>query len=360
MPKIYPYRTSFTHNGKRYYVWADSEADLRYKTAQKMAELMQHDPVTGGQMTVRAWTERAIDTYKTNQKEITRTKYVNRVNHCILADIGSMRLQDVKPLHCQRCLNRQNGMSKTQINEVYNALRFIFRTAVANDLIRKNPAEHIQKPNGTHVPRRALTDEERETVRIVADLKPKYKLFLLILDCGCRPSEAAEAMGKDIVYRNGVPFLHIRGTKTANSDRTVPIPPSLYERIKDTPKGAYIAEYKGGGKITDANRWRVWQSMKRDMNIQLGAKMYRNQLQEDLIAPDLVPYCMRHDYCTRLAKAKVDIRTAQKLMGHSSIELTASIYTHVDNDDIMEAATLMGCTPGCTPKPTFNHQKSPF
>lgn len=41
--------------------------------------------------------------------------------------------------------------------------------------------------------------------------------------CGYRPSEAANCTGRDIVMKNGYPMLHIRGTKTSNADRFVPI-----------------------------------------------------------------------------------------------------------------------------------------
>lgn len=44
---------------------------------------------------------------------------------------------------------------------------------------------------------------------------------------------------------------------------------------------------------------------------------------------DLTAYCLRHTYCTNLQKQGVDIRTAQYLMGHSSIQMTAKIYTHI-------------------------------
>ena len=49
-------------------------------------------------------------------------------------------------------------------------------------------------------------------------------------------------------------------------------------------------------------------------------------------APDLVPYCLRHTFCTDLQKKGIDVRVAQKLMGHSKIDLTASIYSHLDED----------------------------
>ena len=57
--------------------------------------------------------------------------------------------------------------------------------------------------------------------------------------------------------------------------------------------------------------------------------------------PDLVPYCLRHEYCTELARQGSDIRIAQKLMGHSDIKLTANIYTNFNSDDVLTAAKIL-------------------
>ena len=74
----------------------------------------------------------------------------------------------------------------------------------------------------------------------------------------------------------------------------------------------------------------------------MGCKVYRNQLLPPYpLAPDLVPYCFRHEYCTNLARNGIDIRVAQKLMGHASIQMTANIYTNLDNSDIVEVAHIL-------------------
>lgn len=82
----------------------------------------------------------------------------------------------------------------------------------------------------------------------------------------------------------------------------------------------------------------------------MGCEVYRNELIPPLpLAPDFVPYMFRHTYCTDLQKKGIDIRTAQKLMGHSSISITAEIYTHVGTKEIVKAGKILkGCTTSCT------------
>lgn len=341
MPKTYKYRTSFTYNGKRYIVRADTEKELAVKKAFKLRDLEENAVTVESSMSVRDWIAICIDTYKTNQKEITRKKYEARVRHCITERIGNLKLKAVKPIDCQQCLNAQAGRSKTQINEVYQALKFIFGKAQENGLIQANPAARIVRPSYKVNHRRALTEEEQAVVMDVAVTDRRYYLFLFMLLCGCRPSEAAGVRVSDITEKDGVCLLHIRGTKTANADRVVPFPGVLFDLVKDFPADAYIAVNKNGKPFVPDKRQELWRSFKRQINIRLGAAMYRNKLLEHLFADDVSPYSLRHTYCTNLAKAGVDIRTAQKLMGHSDISLTASIYTHIDDTDIIKAATIM-------------------
>ena len=182
--------------------------------------------------------------------------------------------------------------------------------------------------------RRALTSEERKFFVQVGLEDRRFYLFMLMLFCGCRPSEASECMGKDIKHSEH-PMLHIRGTKTALSDREVPIPDILYQKIKNTPKNEYIACTNTGHKISPYERRREWKYFTRCINMAMGAKTYRNALIPPLpLADDLEPYCLRHEYCTELARRGIDIRIAQKLMGHSTITLTANIYTNLQSSDL--------------------------
>lgn len=354
MPKKYKYRKDFTIDGRRYTVYANTKRELIEKETRKRIAIENDDCRIDSSMLLRDWADQCVETYKTNQKEVTRQKYVSRMNHCILEPIGDMRLKDIKPLHCQNVMNLQAGNSRTQINEVYQTLLFLFKHAVANGLLKSNPAEHIIKPKYEWHHRRALTANEREHCIKVGRTDRRYYYFLLMLYCGCRPSEAAAAKGSDIrILSNGMPALHIRGTKSDNADRVVPMPQDFYDLIKWIPADEPIA-MTNRGPVTENNRTRIWESFKRQLNISMGCKVYRNALVPPYpLSPDLVPYCLRHEYCTELARRGIDIRIAQKLMGHSDIKLTANIYTNLNSDDITDIAELLagkGTAPGTAVK----------
>lgn len=352
MSKKYKYIQDFTFEGKRYKVRADSKKELALKVARKQLELENNLVVYDSRMPVKQWTLTALITYKTSLSDRALYEMKLRIQKHILPELGSIPIGKVKPVQCQQLLNSKEGFSKEYINKIYQDLNFIFRTAVENEMINKNPAANITKPKGTVTHRRSITNHEREHLLRVCDADPHYLLFLLMLYCGCRPAEAAECRANDIVVIDGISFLHIRGTKTENSDRQVPIPPYLLERIPDRDPFDVLSPNRHGRPHSLASYKRLVSHLYRDLNLSMGCRTYRNALIPPYpLAEDFVPYCLRHTYCTDLQKAGVDIRTAQKLMGHADIQTTANIYTHQDNETLKAAAKLLGCDTLCDTAP---------
>ncbi|MDA8378225.1 MAG: site-specific integrase [Planctomycetia bacterium] len=69
-----------------------------------------------------------------------------------------------------------------------------------------------------------------------------------------------------------------------------------------------------------------------------GMKRFRTDLKRAGIPVD--DFCfhrLRHTYCTMLVKSGCRMKEAQQLMRHSTIELTAKIYTHLGMTDIAGA-----------------------
>lgn len=92
--------------------------------------------------------------------------------------------------------------------------------------------------------------------------------------------------------------------------------------LADTPHlSRYIVPAADGGDMTRSAFTRLW-------NSHVAA----------LVPFSLHPHMLRHTYATTLYRAGVDLRTAQKLMGHSSIQVTADIYTHLEQEDSLHVA----------------------
>lgn len=89
--------------------------------------------------------------------------------------------------------------------------------------------------------------------------------------------------------------------------------------------------------LTQTNVRRLWHSFKRDLDIALGAELYRNKIIVHGLDQAVTPYFLRHTYCTSLFEIGIDLKTAQYLMGHASIKTTANIYTHFTERSLYKA-----------------------
>ena len=335
--KEYKYRKTFTYEGKRYQIYGNTLDEVYEKKQKKLAALKEENVLYTGAMTVAQWTDKALSVYKGNVKNLDTME--QRINKHILSKIGGLQIKKVTPIQCQEILNAQAGMSFSHVNKIFQELKFIFRTAMLNDIIKKDPTVSLVRPNSNKGKRRSLTENEKAHLLKLFSETDDFLLFELMYYLGCRPGEAIGLIGRDI-GKDGL--MHIRGTKTVNADRYVPIPDELMVKIKGTQPFDAIAKNNAGKPFDESSYDRRVAALKRALNISMGARTYRNELIPPLpLAEDFVPYCLRHTYCTNLARAGVDIRTAQKLMGHANIAMTADIYTHVDDKDIKEAAKLI-------------------
>ena len=352
MPKGYITKT-FTHNHKRYYVYGKTEEEAIEKKILKKQELEKIHHLEQGNMTVKDWAYKAVDAYKTNQKDVTRETYLQAMNAHVIKHLGVYTLKSVRSIDCQNILNKLQGYSTAYINRIYQILVFIFDTAVRNNYIAVNPAINITKPKGTTKKRRAITDEERNALYQVYKSNAEYLPFIVMLECGLRPSEIRELKHEDIQTIKGKTVIHVNGTKTEKADRFVPVPPHLYEKL--IKSNGYVFRNRHDLPYNKQSFMRLTSRLREDMNriiraekIEIkymtptGQERKRKEFIGELpLASDFVPYCLRHTYCTDLKDKGVDIRDAQYLMGHADITTTANIYTHGSADTALKVADVI-------------------
>ena len=311
---------TFRYNGKKYFVYGKTEREALQKLFEKQAALRAGEETSGGKMLVRKWYKIAFEQFKPNCSEHYVYDMEKRFEKHVLPSIGSCTVEDVTPLHLQMIMNAQKGKSKSLITKLSQEIFFVFDVARKNKMIRENPAQDLVKPKAVYQKRRSITDEERRHLLQVIPTDPRFVFFQLMLYCGCRPAEAAEVRFEDVTDVQGIPFLHIRGTKTANSDRLVPIPKELYPLLVSVQNKGIVAPNSRGNKHTESS--------------------YKRKPLP--LAPDFVPYLLRHTYCTDLKKKGVDLRIARDFMGHADIQTTANIYDHDDGETLVLGARQMG------------------
>jgi integrase len=306
-------------------------------------------------MTVAAWADTWLETYKRPMIGNSEYRsYKSLLNTAIIPAIGSMQLQGVKDVHLQLLLNSREGNSKTDVKRLRTMLRGMFSKASSSSmrLVAFNPATGLTLPNHTDNIRRSITPEERAAMLPLMETHRAGLWLKLMLHCGLRPGEDRALDWSDIDFENKVIRVHFavkaktRDIGKPKSDagiRDVPIPDVLLpvllaaRRAPDTP----VLARADGSRHTETSLRRYWNSFKRELDIAMGAELYRNKIVKSVVAEDLVPYCLRHTYCTDLEDAGVPINIARYLMGHADIKTTSRRYTHTTDYVIGEARDMM-------------------
>lgn len=329
------YRCTFTFEGKRYFVKGKTQREADQKAALRKAD-MEAGRVAASKKTVAEWWPEYLETYHPKASDGTLVLYDSIYRHAIAPEIGPRALKSVRSADLQRIMNNLSTRSESYAKKARFLIVGLFKAAVENDLIPKSPAAGLRLPE-TAEPheRRALTMTERTLFLNASEACGMPGLFFqFIYFCGLRPSEVLRIHYEDLDREARV--LHVRGTKTKAATRDVPVPLAL-----EVPEGSGpVFLTKNGTAPSKGAPRHYWRTVTREMT----------RISGEPVAADLTPYCLRHDYCTRLQEVGVPIDVARRLMGHSSVEITSKIYTHASEIALEAARKLIDGRGGCDPE----------
>ena len=204
----------------------------------------------------------------------------------------------------------ESKASWTQFNQAVCALRFFYRVTLPCDFA----VEHIPfAKTKKKLPTVLSVDEVRRLLGAVTNIKHRAVLSL-IYATGARLGEATHLQVGDI---DGARMtVHIRCGK-GGKPRMVPMSAALRELLRaywlvERPCGYLFPGVTPDRPLHDNSVQKV---------------CARARLRARIDKPASV-HTLRHSYATHLLELGVDLRTIQKLLGHSSLSTTA-IYVHV-------------------------------
>lgn len=294
-------------DGRRKMVYGRTIAETN-QAADALRDQDRAGLIVGDTTTVNEWAKTWITTYKAGLRNNTLQGYRNAYNNHILPHIATMKLQDIRPVH----------------------VRQLFTTARQNGLMLKDPTEGIKvTPHARPQKKKFLTlDEQNALISVLEPLEDRHPLCFvaLCLYCGLRREEALGLQWGDIkdgkltvnrasTFLNNQPDPN-QELKNKTSHRAIPIPQRLQSILEKHPRtGLYLLTCADGRPLTQIAFRRMWDKVRQ-------------------AAPcEVRPHQLRHSYCSNLYRAGIDLKTAQYLMGHATIQMTANVYTHMEKDD---------------------------
>ena len=331
----YKHRHREKYRGVPIDIKAHTSAELSAKVEAKKKEIDRGK--VDDSIRVSSFGEMFLESTKKNVVSASWYQDLTYMWGAIVRELGDRPIKDIRPIHLQNYLNSLD-MADSTIKKRYDLIMQVFHHAFINGFTPTDYTLGLVRPHGAETKTgRSITDHEREVLLQVLDGHRGELFCKLMLYCGLRPAEAQALQWKDIdlikktitvskdLKRDG----RVGSPKTNAAYRSIPIPDHLIAFLQSNHSDPFDYVFS----LNPTWRRRMWDSVRREMNLAMGCRTYRNKLVPPYpLADDFALYNLRHTYCTDLEKMGVPINIASRFMGHANIGITSKIYTHASTE----------------------------
>ena len=309
---------------------ADTKVELNAKIEQYKESLRRAS--NPSEITFGVYSEKWKDTFKKNRSQKTLDMYDYALTKC--SALNGTAVCRITKTMCQAVLN-DVWDKPSSARQVHLTLNQVFKAAINDGIIIKNPAEGVEIPKSKRKEIYLMTDNDLNAVR-KANLNPKDRMFVEILMVfGLRPGEALALQPSDFDLKKKI--LHItkslellddgtsiiKDTKTGIS-RDIPIPDEIISHLR-----SYFKDMKGDYMFTKEDGGLFTKSAYRKMSVRIANRII------EAGGPKITMYQFRHRRATDLyyltQRGTISVKKASSLLGHSE-EVFLSTYAHIDEE----------------------------
>lgn len=246
------YMGRFKYQGETYTIYGKNVKKLEKQLSELRYEVEHGLKGKGDNMTLNAWFEVWLHDYKSKTvRDSTMIRYTDQYNQYIKKELGMKRLSQLKPIMLQRHFNQMAAAdySTKTITDTYNVLHSMFKVALQNNFIFRNPCDAVILPKTKEKERRVLTIDEQKEVLEHAKGRICETLVRVALGTGMRAGELLGLTWDDIDFKNRE--IHVNKTlvyirdlksekyyfkfqspKTKSGSRTIPMQEDVYNALK--------------------------------------------------------------------------------------------------------------------------------
>ena len=354
-------------NGKRHTVRGKSTKEVEEKIAELKRELKGGADPALRNITVKEWSARWFESEMTGNS----TRHKDGTQHqldLINAQIGSMKVRDVRLIHLNTTMNTRKGMSESQIDKMHNTITRLFRAARQNQIIRLDPAVDLKKPKGTYTGHRCLEPHEINLLLNHWDTCAAGVWAITMMLSGVRRGECLALRSEDFLFDKGVirvqDAVEINNNQVTRKGKTKsvagmretpmlePLSSIIRQDFAEHPRKDFVRAVNGKA-ITESSFNAQWDTlMRRLTKINAGyspdrippkkteAKAeFNKRIEAHKI--DFDRHDLRHTFATFLYEAGVDEKTAMFYLGHTSPEMTRDLYAHLREEQMRRSDTKL-------------------
>lgn len=325
-------------------IYGKTKKELELKITEITQQLQNGIAVWENGVTFRELSDIWLNQYNPMAKERWKYQHQHIIEKHLLPTLGDFKVKDLRQLHLQMIISnlaKLDYASRTMKEIKQTAVR-IMRVAVDSDLILRNPFTGVVIPGKEPNERQPLSPEQ---IKLVADTWRGHRMgcgAMIMLYAGLRKGELLALQWEDIDLDKRVIRVTktlttlknkstVKPPKTKAGTRDVPIPnvllPVLIECSR--PSGS-VCLNADGLPMNEMGYKRGWDSYMSYLNVCAGGRRGTcKEIPTIWVLERFTAHMLRHTYATMLFDANVDVKSAQKFLGHADIEVTLSIYTHL-------------------------------
>lgn len=243
-----------------------------------------------------------------------------------------LKMSDIKTAHLQAVMDELSGMSVESQTKVKTIFKNCFKYAIQNDIIKKDYSEFV-----TLAPTKGKTKKENYFTASEIDLIFKNRNYkcefptgkksyctlelvdsiIVLLYSGMRIGELLALKCEDVNLLNRI--MHVRGTKTKDADRLVPIHKKLIPILKSRLAGEFVFENGNGEPIR-------YDSYKKNFFDPFMKSLGLSQ----------TPHACRHTFISMMDSAGVSASSVvlKRIVGHANASTTEH-YTHKETSELV-------------------------
>ena len=351
-------RRTFVFNGKKYYVYANTQQELLEKVVAKKKELeagesaLYNPTLEAYYLTFTEIRRKELNesTLRTQRHQFELISAVKMVNSRLF---GEMHIKDIKrrDIEYVRQALLDAGKTPQNLNNCFAHLNHVFNKAVLDETIEKNPCKALKPLKRKDAPigenkHRALSITE--TVKFFEETEARnsyYKnIFLLMIKTGLRVGEASALYLTDIDKGNG--FIHIRKTisrdeagayyvsdttKTKSGTRDIPLTADVISIIREQEAlNRMIFGLNWNGLIFKSAEGQILREYQVNREIK---RICRAAGIEEFTC-----HAFRNTFATRFIEQRPqDYKILSEILGHKDISITLNLYTHVMTENKVTA-----------------------
>ncbi|CUP62777.1 Integrase [[Ruminococcus] torques] len=350
------YQARFTNRfGKRETLYDKNLNNLR--TQMRKAQTADDNGVNlvKSNMTLDEWYKVWITTCKGNCRNTSIIQY-SRNYRSVKKELGWRKIQSLTPLQIQETLN---GLKSDQHRrDVKMVLSNMLNIAQKNDLLIKNPAKYVNTRlhNDPKKERRVLSIMETNLFLEYAKQSWYYNLFVVALETGMRIGELGGLCWSDIDFKKR--FIRVNRTmcyvqgengyyfeyhipKTTCGKRLIPMTNKCEEALKQQRHNQYEEERRNiefPNLVFYTKNGRPLQ----ETSIIIAIKtILKNMDKNDIFVEKFTPHTFRHTFATRAIENGMNPKMLQKILGHSTLQMTMDLYCHVTDDALFNEMKKM-------------------